>query len=211
MIKRNKLLMLITSIVILIPTVIGLILWDRLPDLMPMHWNVNGEVDNWGSKSTVVFFMPLILLALHWFCIIITGADPKNRDIHGKPLQLIFWICPFVSVLVCSLVYPMALGYELSIENLVPLILGAMFLVIGNYLPKCKRNYTIGIKVPWALEDDENWNATHRFAGKIWVIGGALIMATTFLGNFILFFVLTIVMVLAPTLYSYLYYKKHKK
>ena len=211
MIKQNKWMMIITSILILIPIAVGLILWDRLPDPMPMHWNINGEVDNWGSKSTVVFFIPIILLALHWFCIIITGADPRNKDIHGKPLPLTFWICPFVSALVCTLVYPLALGYDLSIEILMPLILGAMFLVIGNYLPKCKRNYTLGIKVPWALENDENWNATHRFAGKVWVVGGALIMATSFLGSFSPFFGLTIVMCLAPTLYSYLYYKKHSK
>lgn len=210
MIKQNKWTLVLTSLIILIPIAVGLVLWDRLPDPMPMHWNINGEVDNWGSKSTVVIMLPLFLLAIHWFGVLVTGADPKNKNIHGKPLQLMFWICPFISVLVCTLVYAFSLGHSLSVEILMPLLLGGMFLVIGNYLPKCKRNYSMGIKVPWALESDENWNATHRFGGKVWVIGGALIMATSFLGNFILFFVLTIVMVLAPTLYSYLYYKKHK-
>lgn len=210
MIKHNKWMM-ITSILILIPIAVGLILWDRLPDPMPMHWNMNGEVDNWGSKTTVVIFLPLFLLAVHWICMIVTCADPKNKNINGKPLQLMFWICPFISLLCCNLIYALSMGYDISIETLMPLILGGMFLIIGNYLPKCKRNYTMGIKVPWALDNDENWNATHRFAGKVWVIGGAVIMATGIFKFLILFFVIALVMVIAPTLYSYLYYIKHSK
>lgn len=209
MIKCNKWMMVITSIIILIPIAVGLILWDRLPDPMPMHWNIKGEVDDWGSKSTVVIFLPLLLLAIHWFGVMVTSADPKNKDIHGKPLQLMFWICPFISLLCCNLVYALSLGFEISIEILMPLMLGGMFLIIGNYLPKCKRNYTMGIKVPWALDNDENWNATHRFAGKVWVIGGAIIMATAVFKLFIVFIIIALTMVIAPTLYSYLYYRKH--
>lgn len=211
MIKRNKGIILLTSLIILLPLLVGLLLWDVLPDSMATHWNASGEVDGWGSKVFVVFFLPLFLLGTHWFCIIVTAADPKSKDIDKKPLMLVLWICPFMSLLICSLVYAISLGVPLSVEILMPLLLGAMFLIIGNYLPKCKRNYTIGIKVSWALEDEENWNATHRFAGKLWVIGGAVIMATAILGNFISFLTITLTMAFAPMIYSYLYYKKHKK
>lgn len=210
MIKRNKGIIILTSLVTLIPMLVGLVLWNKFPDQIPIHWNAAGEIDSWGSKAFAVLFLPLFLLGVHWFCIIVTAADPKNKDIDGKPLRLVLWICPFMSVLICTLVYTTAWGIPLSVEILMPLMLGGMFLIIGNYLPKCKRNYTIGIKVSWALEDDANWNATHRFAGKLWVLGGAVIMATSVFGNFILFISITLVMTFAPVIYSYLYYRKQK-
>lgn len=211
MIKKRKSLILLSSLIILIPMVIGLLLWDRLPDPLPIHWNAAGEIDGYGSRGMAVFFLPLFMLGMHWFCILMTSLDPKSADIGGKSLQLVMWICPFMSLLVCSFVYATALGHSVSINTIMPLLLGAMFLVIGNFLPKYKRNYTIGIKVPWALDNDANWTATHRFAGKVWVIGGALIMATSFLGSFSLFMVLTFVMAFAPIIYSYLYYRNHDK
>ena len=84
-------------------------------------------------------------------------------------------------------------------------------MVIGNLLPKCKRNYTIGIKVPWALKDDENWNKTHRLAGKLWVLGGAVMVVTAVFGNYIIFFGIVLLMCVVPTIYSYLYYRKKQK
>ena len=211
MIKRNKGTIFLTSFVTLIPMLAGLLLWNSIPDQVPIHWNASGGIDGWGSKVFAVILLPLFLLAVHWFCIVVTASDPNHQDIDGKPLRLVLWICPFMSLLVCTLVYATAWGIPLSVEILMPLLLGGMFLVIGNYLPKCKRNYTIGIKVSWALDDDENWNATHRFAGKVWVLGSVVIMATAVLGNFFLFLAITIAMTIAPVIYSYLYYRKHKK
>ena len=211
MIKKNKLALILSSIIILIPMVIGLLLWNKLPETLPMHWNAAGEVDGYSGRGMAVFFLPLFMLGMHWFCILMTSLDPKSKDIGGKTVHLVIWICPFMSLLTNSFVYSTALGYELSVNSIMPLFLGLMFLIIGNYLPKCKRNYTIGIKVSWALEDDGNWTATHRFAGKVWVIGGAVIMATAFLGYFIIFIGITMVMALAPILYSYLYYRNHEK
>lgn len=210
MIKRNKGIIILTSLITLAPMLVGMLLWNKFPDQVPVHWNAAGGIDGWGSKLFAVVLLPLFLLGVHWFCIIVTAADPKSKDIEGKPLQLVLWICPFMSLLICTLVYATAWGIALSVEILMPLMMGAMFLIIGNYLPKCKQNYTIGIKVSWALEDEDNWNATHRFAGRLWVLGGAVIMATSVLGNFILFISITLVMSFLPVIYSYLYYRRHK-
>ena len=209
MIKRNKGTLLLTTAVMLLPIVVGLLLWKRLPEQMPMHWNAAGEVDGWGNRAMVVFAFPLFVLAIHWLCVLITSMDPKNKEMKGKPITLVLWICPFVSLLVNTLVYTKALGCDLSVEVIMPMVLGLMFVVTGNLLPKCKQNYTIGIKVPWALQDEENWNKTHRFAGKLWVIGGAIIVATSVFGNFIIFLGITLLMCIVPTVYSWLYYRKH--
>ena len=211
MIKRNKGTLVLTTIIMLLPMVIGLILWNKLPDQVPMHWNAAGEVDGWGSKGMLVFALPLFTVVLQWGCVLATSLDKKSKGNKGKIEQLVLWICPFVSLLVHTLIYTKILGYDLAVEVLMPLILGLMFMVIGNLLPKCKQNYTVGIKVPWALRDEENWNKTHRFAGKLWVIGGAVIAATSVFGNFLLFFGIVLLMCIVPTVYSYLYHRKHRK
>ena len=209
MLKKNKKMLVLTSLVILLPVLIGLILWNRLPEEMPMHWNAAGEVDGWGSRMTVVLAMPAILLAVHWLCALVTSADPKRANIGGKPLLLVLWICPVISVLVSGLTYLTALNIPVSVEVVMPLVLGILFVVIGNYMPKCRQSYTLGIRVPWALENEENWNRTHRFAGKVWMVGGVLIMACSFLGVWPML-AITLVMAFAPMIYSYVYYRKHR-
>lgn len=211
MIKKNLPKLIITSLIILIPIVIGLILWDKLPDQVPVHWNMSGEVDDYATKTQAVFAMPLVLVAFQWICVLGTSLDPKKQNINDKMFTLVLWIIPIISLLCNSMVYATALGHKVSVEIIMPLFMGALFIIIGNYLPKCKQSYTMGIKLPWTLDDEENWNKTHRMAGFLWVIGGIIVMATAFLGAFWLFFVVLIPMVIVPTVYSYLLYKKSKK
>ena len=211
MIKKYKKTLIITTLVLLIPVLVGLLLWNRLPDPMPSHWNIDGEVDGWSSKAFTVFGLPALMIALQWVCIFATKADPKYENYNPKMLQLALWVCPAIGLLLCSMVYPAALGYSVPIETVMPLFMGALFMVIGNWLPKCKQTYTMGIKLPWTLDNEENWNATHRFGGKVWFFGGILTMLTAFRGSFWLLMVILAAMVILPTVYSYLYYRKHKK
>lgn len=210
MIKKNLPKLIITSLITLIPIVIGLILWDKLPAQVPVHWNINGDVDYYTTKTQAVFVMPLVLVAFHWICVVGTSLDPKKQNINDKMFTLVLWIIPVISLLCNSMVYATALGHKINVEIIMPLFMGALFVVIGNYFPKCKQSYTVGIKIPWTLNDEENWNKTHRMAGFLWVIGGIVIMATAFLRVFWLFFVVLIPMVIVPFVYSYLLYKKKK-
>ena len=210
MIKKNLPKLIITSLIILIPIVIGLILWDKLPDQVPMHWNAQGEVDGYGTKFQAVFLIPLVLVAFQWICVLGTSFDPKKQNINDKMVTLVLWIIPIISLLCNSMVFATALGHKVNVEIIMPLFMGALFVVIGNYMPKCKQSYTVGIKLPWTLDNEENWNKTHRLAGFLWVIGGVIIMATAFLGAFWLFFIVLIPMVVIPFVYSYLLYKKTK-
>ena len=211
MLRKNWKTMTLTSLVLLLPMVIGLLLWQQLPDRMPSHWDINGNVDGWSSKPSTVFCFPGLLLAVHWLCLLASQADPKRHNYHRKMFALVLWICPVLSLVLSTLVYAAALGYEIRIEIILPLLMGVMFIIIGNLLPKCPQTYTMGIKLPWTLASEENWNKTHRFGGKVWVIGGILIMATALLGSFWLMMAAVLVMAAAPTLYSYLYYRKHER
>ena len=112
-----------------------------------------------------------------------------------------------------AMMFALARGADFSPVSWMMAAMGLMFAAIGNYLPKCKMNATMGIKVPWAYTSEENWNATHRFGGRVWVIGGLALIFTGFLPEttafFCMFFAI-LVLALVPMVYSYLYYRKQK-
>ena len=197
-----------TSFIILLPILAGLLLWDQLPEQIPSHWNIDGEIDGWSSKPFAVFGLPLILLAVQWLCTLGTAADPKKANHSGKVMHLVLWIIPIISILLFTVTYATALGKDIDIDLIMPVFIGFVFAVIGNYLPKCKQNYTIGIKIPWTLNSEENWNRTHRFAGRLWMVCGLAIMLTGFFGSFWIFVPIVLLMILAPTIYSYVLHRK---
>ena len=208
MIKKNLKILIITSIIILLPIVAGLVLWNRLPEQVPFHWNAAGEVDGWASKPVAVFVPSAVMLAFQWLCVLVTSTDPKKQNHPEKVQVLVLWLIPLITVFVSALMYATALGGNVRVEMLMPILLGVVFIAIGNYMPKCKQNYTIGIKIPWTLASEENWNKTHRLAGWIWVGGGILMMLTGFLGILWLTVVPAVVMVAVPFIYSYILHKK---
>ncbi len=210
--KENKKTLIITSILILLPIVVGLFLWNQLPDKIATHFDRNGVADGWSSKAFAVLGLPIFLLAVHLICSVATCADPKNQRINDKIFKLILWICPIVSWFGSLSTSGSSLGWNFNTANVGIILVGIIFVIIGNYLPKCRQNYTVGIKLPWTLHDEENWNRTHRFAGKLWMIGGILfsVLAVTGYGNTWILPATMIVMVLVPMIYSFLYYLKHK-
>lgn len=213
MIKRNKWKILVSFAIILIPMLVGLILWNRLPERIPTHWGPSGTVDGWSGKGMAVFGLPGLLLILQAVCLGATALDPKNKDQTDKVFNIVIFIVPGVSVVAMALVYAVALGLEIHVVNWVMAAVSALVIALGNYLPKCKPNYTIGIKVPWTLESAENWVATHRLAGKIWVAGGFVMLAASFAPGeapILIIIVSAALMGFIPVLYSYLYYKKHR-
>ena len=211
MIKKYKKTLIISSLTLLIPVIVGLLLWDKLPDPMPSHWNIHGEVDGWTSKVFTVLGLPGLMLALQWVCIFASKADPKYQNYNPKMIKMMFWICPAIGLILTCMVYPQAMGYSVPIEVIMPVVMGILFIILGNWLPKCKQTYTMGIKLPWTLNSEANWNATHRFGGKLWVLGGILTMLTAFSGSFWLMMIILAVMVILPTVYSYRYYVKYEK
>ena len=211
MFKQYKKTLIITSLILLIPIAVGLLLWNQLPDVIPTHWGINGEVDGWSSKPFAVFFLPLLLVVIQWGCVFASTADPKYKNYNPRMLKLVLWICPAISLIMNGMVYVAALGYEIPIKTIMPLLVGAMFVVIGNWLPKCQQTYTMGIKLPWTYASEANWNATHRFGGKVWVAGGIITMLTALHSNFWVLMIIIVAMVILPTVYSYLYYRNHEK
>ncbi|MDO4598821.1 MAG: SdpI family protein [[Ruminococcus] gnavus] len=205
--KENKSKVIITSIVTLFPMFIGFLLWNRLPEKVATHFS-GGVADGWSTKLSAVVFLPVVLLVIHLFCLGVTLNDPKKRNIGNMMMSVIFWIVPVLSLVSNLSIYGYALGMDLNIEMIVGILVGAMFLLLGNYMSKSHQNYTVGIKLPWTLNSEENWNRTHRLAGKLWIFAGILFIGNIFFQNWQIPFVVTIAVVIIPMIYSFLLYKK---
>ena len=209
--KKNKIKLVVSSLIILLPALFGVIVWNQLPQQLAIHFGVDGTVDGFGSRLCVVALMPVIFLALHLVGIFFTRCDNKENGQSEKALNLVYWILPVLSLYVATIMYALAFGAKLDLYALSAIVMGAGFIVMGNYMPKCKRNRTIGVKIKWTLASDENWNYIHRLVGKTWVIGGVIMVLVAFLPlkpaivalvSLVLFFAII------PIVASYLYYKK---
>ena len=212
MIKENKRILIITSIIILLPVLVGLLLWNQLPEQVPVHFNSEGVADSYKSKLWGVTFVYFFVFLCHWFAAIVTSVDPRRRNISGKIFCLVLWICPIISIFMGIVIYGSALKWPwVNVNIMANLVVGVIFVALGNYLPKCRHNYTVGIKLPWTLSDEENWDRTHRFAGKIWMLCGILVIVVGFL-PISRMEIVTVALILLATVpvvaYSYLLYRK---
>lgn len=214
MFKKNKVKIILSSFIILLPALFGILMWNDLPNIITTHWGADGNADGFGGKIFAVFGLPAILLALHFVCLLATHLDKKQKAQNEKALSVVYWILPIISLFVNGIMYRAAFGWEFNLGILMPALLGLMFLILGNYLPKTKQNRTLGLKLPWTLNNEENWNKTHRFAGKVWVVCGLVQLLSILLPfNIMLIVSLCVIAasVIAPVFYSYTIYKKHRK
>ena len=210
MLKQNKYKIIISSIITLLPTLLGFAIWNRLPENIATSFGWNGEITGYSSKLFAVVGLPAILTFVNLICIIATSADPRRKNINNKVFSIVLSIVPVCSLLCGICIYANALGYKISVESIMPVFMGVLFLVLGFILPKCKQNYTIGIKLPWTLHDEKNWDKTHKLAGKLWIYGGIIMVVSGLFNLTFLFMAIIFALVIIPTVYSYLLYRKQK-
>ena len=153
------------------------------------------------------------MLAAHWLVLLITFSDRRNRENQSrKAVRLIFWIMPAVSLLTGGVTALLQRGVQSAstLSTAMAMGFGLLFIVVGNYMPKFRQNSFMGIRVKWTLENEANWNASHRFGGKIWVAGGFACLAGAMLpvkAMGAVFPVVLVTVALAPIVYSYYYSK----
>lgn len=212
MFKENKKTILITALLTVLPMVFGLLLWNQLPEQMATHFNADNKVDGFSSKLFTVVGLPLIMLGGHMLSALITTIDPRRRNISNKMFSLVLWLMPFISIFTLTMIYAYNLGIPINTNLFGHLLVGLIFLIVGNYLPKIRQNYTIGIKLPWTMNNEENWSRTHRLGGVVWMIAGAFILLSGFITSFNAEWTLlgaVLVAILVPTIYSlYLHVQK---
>lgn len=207
--KKDR-LSIITTVVCLLPMILSAVLYNKLPGKIAIHWNSAGVADNYAPKAFAVFGLPVLMAAFNVFLHFSLNNDPKKANASGALKYLVKWTCPVISVIILPITLFIALGYAIRIEVIVPVIVGVIFVAIGNYLPKCKQSYTVGIKLPWTLNCEANWNKTHHLAGYLWIAGGICMVAGSYIRvpGVPLTLVIVLAMVVIPFIYSYTLYKK---
>ena len=210
--KENSLF--ISSLcVFIISMAIGIIFYNRLPDEMAVHFNSNFVPDNYAPKWFALFGITLLLLFIHCITIFIMNKDPKQAG-HSKAIKLIIYmLIPILSIVVEIELISFSLNKAFNISTCTFLLIGIVIMLLGNYLPKTRQNYTIGFKLPWTLSSEKNWNKTHKLAGKLWVSGGILISLLSILikNSMISMILIILIITIIPTIYSYYLYSKSNK
>lgn len=213
LLKQNRAKAMVSSALILLPAAFGLLAWRRLPASFPFYGGFSGAAGSAAGKAFAVLGLPLLLLAGHWLCLLITCRDKAQARQSPRALGILFWVMPMLSLFTNGLVYAAAFGKELGFELCMPVLLGVIFVYMGNYLPKLRQNRTLGVKLPWTLRNEENWDRTHRLAGKVWVAGGLVLVFSVLLPlpAMVWCSILTITGLAGiPAAYSYRIYKIHR-
>ncbi len=190
---------------------VGVSLWDRLPDPMPSHWNAAGEVDGYMSRTWGVLLMPLVALALLGLFLVIPTIDPLRNNVAA--FRRVFNL--FVVAMMVYLVYLYGLtllaglGVPIQMTRLILPAMGLLFMGIGYLLTQARRNFFIGIRTPWTLVSDTVWERTHRLGARMFMAAGGIIILSVFLGERSLWVVLAAILVaaLVPVVYSYLLWR----
>jgi len=201
---RNRWIGLIVAAITLAAAICA---YPRLPPRVPSHWNIRGEVDGYSGRFVAAFVFPLAILALAGLAHVLPKIDPKGKNylkFNDTYWLLINGILIFMGVVNLA-VLGNAIGAPVPIQRVMPIALGFLFVVIGNYLGRVQPNWFIGIRTPWTLSSDTVWRKTHRLGAWVFVIAGILFMGSAFVPSargMVPLAVVIMVLVLTPVLYS---------
>lgn len=191
------------------------VVYPSLPDRMPTHWNLQGEVDGWSGRTWGAWMIPLMILFLWGLMRWLPSIDPRGSNYvkFGGAFEAIMLAVMLFMLGVHAVILRDALGYPVAVERVIPVGIGILFVVIGNLLPRARPNWFVGIRTPWTLSSDRVWEKTHRMGGRLFVVGGILIAAAgLFLGDSLPWVpgVVIAVCALGAVVYSYIEWRKEK-
>jgi len=199
----------------LLPFVYIAYIWNQLPEKVPMHWNIKGEIDRYGDKIELLIIPFLLPILTYVIFLVVPIIDPKNKlNKMGNKLQSMkVLLTTFMSILALFIIYSVK-NQSLTNPNYIVLLIGILYIILGNYFKTIKANYFIGIRTPWTLENETVWKETHKLGGKMWFAGGIIVVLSSLIldkqPNFIIFLVITGIITIIPIVYSYIKFKKEK-
>ncbi|MEM7763523.1 MAG: SdpI family protein [Pseudomonadota bacterium] len=202
---------LISIAIILIAAIASLVSYPTLAEQVPTHWNAAGEIDGYSSRLTAALMGPVGALGMMLLMWVIPAISPKGFGTgEFTPVVHIFQVAmvAFMAA-IGGLILLAGRGVDVSMEYLIPIGVGLLFVVLGNYMGKLRKNFFIGIRTPWTLASDEVWARTHRLGGYLFVAAGIGLMLSAFIGmNTWLITTLALGAGLIPVAYSFLLYRK---
>ena len=197
----------------LLTLVAWLIVLPHLPATMPIHWGANGEADGFATKINAMILTVGIMVLIYFIIAFVPRIDPRkeNYKYFSKTYNILLNAVLLLFFFVNMSTILQGLGYNVPMSYIAPIMAGLVFIIIGNYLQRVRSNYFMGIRTPWTLSNETVWKKTHRLSGKLFFIGGLLILISAFLPDgykSVIMWGSIVLCVAIPYLYSYLAYKK---
>ncbi|MCP1450406.1 SdpI family protein [Priestia megaterium] len=198
-------------------TLLTLVAWlialPHLPATMPIHWGANGEADGFATKINAMILTVGIMVLIYFIIAFVPRIDPRkeNYKYFSKTYNILLNAVLLLFFFVNMSTILQGLGYNVPMSYIAPIMAGLVFIIIGNYLQRVRSNYFMGIRTPWTLSNEIVWKKTHRLSGKLFFIGGLLILISAFLPDgykSVIMWGSIVLCVAVPYLYSYLAYKK---
>ncbi|MDD3284233.1 MAG: SdpI family protein [Patescibacteria group bacterium] len=214
-IKMNLKTEILPILCVIFSGVSSIMLYPKMPEKIPIHWNFRGEIDNWGNSFSHVIAINAMIIGIYLMFIFMPYLDPKKE--RYEQFEKIYHIIKNVLMIFLTGILFMtnlsAIGYPINVALYIPIAVGILFIILGNYMGKIKPNWFVGIRTPWTLSSEETWNKSHRLSGKIFMLSGFLIAINGFLPEILRLpvFIFAIVIILFGTLVgSYIIYRKNK-
>jgi len=202
-------------LIVLLPFIYLAYVWEQLPKNVPMHWNLQGEITRYGSKAELILIPIFLPLLIYNIFLVAPKIDPKDQlNKMGNKFQAIkIVVTTLMSILALFIIYS-AKNQSFTNPNYLFLLVGVLYIIFGNYFKTIKANYFIGIRTPWTLESETVWKETHQLGGKMWFIGGIIVVLSSLIlnkeNNYPVFLVITGIITVIPIVYSYIRFKKEK-
>jgi uncharacterized membrane protein len=216
--RRSSLVNLLIVIVALSPLAFLAIIWNSLPEIVPVHYDIHFNPDKMDNKNMLWLangMLSLVSLIVYFLLLNLHRIDPKRRrqppSLSFKRIAIV--VVVFITVLNFLILLSINNNIKLS-QKLLFALLGLLMAFIGNYMNNLKPNYFAGFRLPWTLSSDYNWKKTHHIASKVWFCGGLLLVIITLLipsdYSITIFFTILGVMIIIPVIYSYRLFKQEK-
>ncbi|HET7301595.1 MAG TPA: SdpI family protein, partial [Oleiagrimonas sp.] len=186
-------------------------LYPHLPNRVPSHWDIHGQVDGYLPRFWAAAMTPLTVAGLAVLMVVLPLISPRRFEI--KPFARVYTTLMLVSqgfMLVIGAVMLMAgAGYAVSVPLVAMLAVGALFMVLGNYMGKLRKNFFMGIRTPWTLASDAVWERTHRLGGWTFMLGGVVLIIGALVGGVVWPVIAAIVIAaVIPVTYSFVIYRR---
>ncbi len=188
------------------------LVYTRLPEQIPTHWGISGQVDAYGGRL-MIFLMPAISLLITLGMTLMPKIDPKGKSIiaSGNAYPVLMVLINVLFAVILAVTILTAFGVSVPMDVVMCVMLGLLFIILGSFMPRIKQNYSFGIKLPWTYASEEVWVSTHRFGGRVFVANGLVFFAGVLLPaplNLLVPLVAILVGMIVICVFSYLQYRK---
>lgn len=204
-------------LVVLLPLAAAILLYPKMPEQVPIHWNLHGVVDGYGSRVFGTFLLPLMNVALYVMFLVLPMIDPRreNYSKFNSSYIVIRYSLHLFLALMFGVTAAASLGYPLAVGKWIPAGVAVLFIAMGNIMSRVRHNYFVGFRYPWTLANEEVWKKTHQLGAKLMVAGGfAALAGILFTGDSVSFVILmagVFIPIIITTIYSYIIYKSLSK